>query len=115
MFVIERDFDLTRFPVPTYSPKDGGPYITLPMVITRDPDHATGSVAVGKNGHYAVEANNVIAQSATAVGIDRTIDDVFVPALRRTRLERQRDSISSDEEQFIYTAMSDSLRRAVRV
>src|SRR5580658_9356016 len=25
--LIDRDIDITRFPIPTYSPKDGGPYI----------------------------------------------------------------------------------------
>src|SRR6266702_879211 len=33
----ERDVDLTQFPVPICWPEDGGPYITLPGVITRDP------------------------------------------------------------------------------
>jgi 4-hydroxy-3-polyprenylbenzoate decarboxylase len=31
------DVDLTRLPVPICWPQDGGPYITLPGVITRDP------------------------------------------------------------------------------
>jgi 4-hydroxy-3-polyprenylbenzoate decarboxylase len=33
----ERDVDLGQFPVPVCWPEDGGPYITLPGVITRDP------------------------------------------------------------------------------
>jgi 4-hydroxy-3-polyprenylbenzoate decarboxylase len=39
------DVDLGRFPVPVCWPEDGGPYITLPGVITRDP--ATGTRNVG--------------------------------------------------------------------
>ncbi len=39
------DVDLGRFPVPVCWPGDGGPYITLPGVITRDP--ATGTRNVG--------------------------------------------------------------------
>ena len=39
------DVDLRRFPVPVCWPDDGGPYITLPGVITRDP--ATGTRNVG--------------------------------------------------------------------
>jgi 4-hydroxy-3-polyprenylbenzoate decarboxylase len=31
------DVDLTRLPVPICWPQDGGPYITLPQVVTRDP------------------------------------------------------------------------------
>ena len=33
----ERDVDLAQLPVPVCWPEDGGPYITLPGVITRDP------------------------------------------------------------------------------
>ena len=33
----EQDVDLAQFPVPVCWPEDGGPYITLPGVITRDP------------------------------------------------------------------------------
>jgi len=39
------DVDLGRFPVPVCWPEDGGPYITLPGVITRDP--VTGTRNVG--------------------------------------------------------------------
>jgi 4-hydroxy-3-polyprenylbenzoate decarboxylase len=41
----EGEFDLTRFPVLRTWPQDGGPFITLPMVITRDP--ATGIQNIG--------------------------------------------------------------------
>jgi 4-hydroxy-3-polyprenylbenzoate decarboxylase len=42
--VIETEPDLTRLPVLTTWPGDGGPYITLPMVITRDPDKGTRNI-----------------------------------------------------------------------
>src|SRR3954451_8496440 len=45
--VIERDFDLTRFPIPTYSPKDGGPYITPGIVVSKDPETGIPDI-----GHY---------------------------------------------------------------
>ncbi|HYL20207.1 MAG TPA: UbiD family decarboxylase, partial [Gemmatimonadales bacterium] len=41
----ERDVDLAQFPVPVCWPEDGGPYITLPGVITRYP--TTGVRNVG--------------------------------------------------------------------
>ncbi len=41
------DIDLSRFPIPTYSPKDGGPYITAGIVVSKDP--VTG---VADIGHY---------------------------------------------------------------
>ena len=46
--VIEGDaIDLAALPVPTYSPKDGGPYITPGIVVSKDPE--TG---VPDMGHY---------------------------------------------------------------
>src|SRR6266567_3181192 len=45
--VIERDFDLTRFPIPTYSPKDGGPYVTPGIVVSKDPETGVPDI-----GHY---------------------------------------------------------------
>jgi 2,5-furandicarboxylate decarboxylase 1 len=41
------DIDLTRFPIPTYSPKDGGPYITPGIVVSRDPETGVPDI-----GHY---------------------------------------------------------------
>ena len=32
------DIDLRRWPVPTYSPQDGGPYITPGIVVSKDPE-----------------------------------------------------------------------------
>jgi len=43
--VVERDPDLSTLPVLTCWPGDGGPFFTLPMVITRDPE--TGSQNMG--------------------------------------------------------------------
>ncbi len=39
--------DLSLIPVPTYSPKDGGPYITPGIVVTNDPE-----TSVPDMGHY---------------------------------------------------------------
>jgi UbiD family decarboxylase len=39
--------DITRFPVPTYSPKDGGPFITPGIVVSRDPETGVPDI-----GHY---------------------------------------------------------------
>lgn len=43
--IVETDPDLTRLPVLTTWPQDGGPFITLPLVCTRDP--ATGRRNLG--------------------------------------------------------------------
>ena len=40
------DVDLGRFPIPVCWPEDGGPYITLPGVITRDPASGTRNVGM---------------------------------------------------------------------
>jgi len=42
--VVETTPDLSKLPILTTWPDDGGPYITLPMVITRDPDKGTRNV-----------------------------------------------------------------------
>jgi 4-hydroxy-3-polyprenylbenzoate decarboxylase len=39
-------FDLTRLPILTCWPGDGGPFITLPTVHTRDPDHGTRNIGM---------------------------------------------------------------------
>src|SRR5882672_4823960 len=38
------DVDLTKLPILTSWPGDGGPFITLPLVITRDPDNGARNV-----------------------------------------------------------------------
>jgi 4-hydroxy-3-polyprenylbenzoate decarboxylase len=50
--VIETEPDLTRLPVLTTWPGDGGPYITLPMVITRDPDKGTRNIGCYRTQVY---------------------------------------------------------------
>jgi 4-hydroxy-3-polyprenylbenzoate decarboxylase len=47
----EADVDLARLPIPVCWPQDGGPYITLAGVITRDPESGTRNV-----GMYRVQA-----------------------------------------------------------
>src|SRR2546426_292485 len=42
----ERDVDLAQFPVPVCWPEDGGPYVTLPGVITRDPKTGVRNVGM---------------------------------------------------------------------
>lgn len=41
-----RDIDLSRLPILTCWPQDGGPYITLPMVISRDPKRGIRNVGM---------------------------------------------------------------------
>lgn len=41
------EIDITRFPIPQYSPKDGGPYITAGIVVSKDPETGVPDV-----GHY---------------------------------------------------------------
>src|SRR6185312_11655805 len=45
--VITEDIDIRRFPIPTYSPKDGGPYITPGIVVSKDPETGVPDI-----GHY---------------------------------------------------------------
>jgi len=41
------DIDVTRFPIPKYSPKDGGAYITPGIVVSKDPETGVPDI-----GHY---------------------------------------------------------------
>ena len=51
------DIDLTQLPVPTYSPKDGGPYITAGIVVSEDPE--TGVPDIG-NYRFQVHDSKVL-------------------------------------------------------
>src|SRR5437660_12934822 len=51
----EADVDLTQFPVPICWPDDGGPYITLGGVITRNPESGARKVGMSR---VAVPGNN---------------------------------------------------------
>ncbi|MFH0809906.1 MAG: menaquinone biosynthesis decarboxylase [Pseudomonadota bacterium] len=44
--VIEHDFDLGRLPVLKCWPQDGGPFITLPLVFTKDPETGVRNVGM---------------------------------------------------------------------
>jgi len=45
-----KDIDITRFPIPTYSPKDGGPYITAGIFVSKDPESSVTDI-----GHYRAQ------------------------------------------------------------
>jgi 4-hydroxy-3-polyprenylbenzoate decarboxylase/2,5-furandicarboxylate decarboxylase 1 len=44
------DIDITRFPIPIYSPQDGGPYITAGIFVCKDPE-----IGVNDIGHYRAQ------------------------------------------------------------
>ena len=44
--VIMREPDITKLPVITCWPKDGGPFVTLPVIHTKDPNHGTRNVGM---------------------------------------------------------------------
>src|ERR1035441_1899839 len=44
------DIDINRFPIPTYSPKDGGPYITAGIFVSKDPENGIANI-----GHYRAQ------------------------------------------------------------
>ena len=57
LVIREREVDLSQFPIPVCWPEDGGPYITLPGVITRDP--VTGVRNVGMYRIQVIGRNEV--------------------------------------------------------
>ncbi|WP_442506080.1 AI-2E family transporter [Novipirellula sp. SH528] len=54
------------------------------------------------------EGHRVYKQYADEFGRERAFDEVLVPALSWTRIERGNESISASEEQFIWKATRDS-------
>ncbi len=44
--VVDHDPDLSKLPVLTCWPQDGGPFMTLPLVFTRDPETGTSNVGM---------------------------------------------------------------------
>src|SRR5688572_5792564 len=44
--IVMRDPDITKLPVITCWPKDGGPFVTLPVIHTRDPNSGTRNVGM---------------------------------------------------------------------
>jgi UbiD family decarboxylase len=94
--------DITKFPIPIWTPgKDGGPYITSPYVITKDPDTGIRNVGTyrmmikGRNKtgitvspvqhigmHYAkYEERNESMPAAVVIGADPTIGMTSVAKL----------------------------------
>jgi 4-hydroxy-3-polyprenylbenzoate decarboxylase/2,5-furandicarboxylate decarboxylase 1 len=55
------DIDLRRWPIPQYSPKDGGPYITPGIVVSQDPETGVPDI-----GHYRflILGKNTVSFSA---------------------------------------------------
>lgn len=56
-----------------------------------------------------IEAERLVAGHIAASSIERTVDDVVIPALQWTRRERKSESITADEERFIYSSMTQLL------
>ena len=45
-----KDIDINRFPIPIYSPKDGGRYITAGIFVSKDPENKVADI-----GHYRAQ------------------------------------------------------------
>lgn len=58
----------------------------------------------------AGEGSRVFNQYVASFGDARAFDEVLVPALSWTRLERGKESITADEERFIWTSTRNVLR-----
>jgi 4-hydroxy-3-polyprenylbenzoate decarboxylase/2,5-furandicarboxylate decarboxylase 1 len=47
VMLTDSEIDVRRFPIPTYSPKDGGAYITAGITVSKDPETGVADI-----GHY---------------------------------------------------------------
>jgi len=72
--------DLARLPIPTFSIGDGGPYITLGMVIANDPDTGATNAAIrrlqlkGKNRLGIMAHGQLATQQAKAEARDEALE-----------------------------------------
>ena len=57
-----------------------------------------------------VEGTRVFTEYARSMGREKAFDEVIVPALQWTRRERERESISPEEENFIWKTTQDAIR-----
>src|SRR6266571_1821933 len=93
----EQDVDLAQFPVPVCWPEDGGPYITLAGVITRDPKTGVRNVGmyrvqvIGRRGDPA----SIYAASAP---LPPTIDEFLFAGFLRREPVRLAKAVTSDLE-----------------
>lgn len=56
--IMEKDIDLSLFPVPIYSPSDGGAYITAGITVSKDP--VNSSLDIG-NYRFQIISNNTLS------------------------------------------------------
>ncbi len=56
------DIDLGQFPFPTYAIKDGGPYITMGVVISRDPETKARNVSIYRVQIHGKNKLGIMAQ-----------------------------------------------------
>ncbi len=61
----------------------------------------------------AVEADKLVIECVKSVGLERAIDEMLLPALRWTRQERERESISAVEEKFVYASMAQAFNQTI--
>jgi aerobic-type carbon monoxide dehydrogenase small subunit (CoxS/CutS family) len=81
-FVLTEDaIDIRRFPIPQYSPKDGGRYVTLGILVSTDPE--TGVAAVSGCLYLALFADGaevVTVDSLDTYGRLSPVQEAFIEA-----------------------------------
>ena len=85
--VVETEPDLRKLPILTTWPLDGGPFITLPLVFTKDPRNGTQNAAAwGRNVPVAVAigADPAITYAATAP-LPPIVDEILFAGFLRGR------------------------------
>lgn len=64
-----KDADLTRLPIPTFSPGDSAPYITIGMVVSKDPDTGGRNAAIRRLEFKNPSRLGVLAGTGCHLGI----------------------------------------------
>ena len=54
---VRLDTDLTKLPIPKTWPMDGGPFVTLPLVVTKDPNSGEHNLGMYRAQVFSEKGN----------------------------------------------------------
>ena len=63
------DPDVTRLPIPTSWPQDGGPFMTLPLVVTSDPETGVHNLGMYRSQFSALMKSAFTGRNTSMVQI----------------------------------------------
>ena len=71
--VITEKIDLSRFPIPFYTPKDGGKYLTAGITVSKDPE--TGVPDIGHYRYQVIGPDRAVFSGAAFSSVWQELDE----------------------------------------